>query len=111
GESGSGAVRGGARLPIVALMTFDEEAQTLGGVTARNAGKRLAGVGVAAVGANHGACPATPLAALPDIQHDGLVLAALPTVGLASLAGHRIVYPHATPEYFAEFAAQARSLG
>ena len=45
------------------------------------------------------------------MQRDGLVLAALPNVGLASLAGPRIVYPHATPEYFAEFAAQARKLG
>jgi homocysteine S-methyltransferase len=110
-ETAIEAVRGVSRLPIVALMTFDEEAQTLGGVTARNAGKRLADVGVAAVGANHGAGPASALAALQDMQRDGLVLAALPNVGLASLSGHRIVYPHATPEYFAEFAAQARSLG
>jgi methionine synthase / methylenetetrahydrofolate reductase(NADPH) len=110
-ETAIEAVRGVSRLPIVALMTFDEEAQTLGGVTARNAGQRLADVGVAAIGANHGAGPASALAALQDMQRDGLVLAALPNVGLASLAGHRIVYPHATPEYFAEFAAQARQLG
>jgi homocysteine S-methyltransferase len=45
------------------------------------------------------------------MQSDGTVLAALPNLGLASLAGARIVYPHATPEYFREFAAQARSLG
>jgi homocysteine S-methyltransferase len=38
-------------------------------------------------------------------------LAAMPNIGLASLAGNRIVYPHATPEYFAEFAAHARELG
>src|SRR5207237_1752341 len=93
------------------LMTFDEEAQTLGGVTARQAGARLAEVGVAAVGANHGAGPASALAALQEMKSDGLVLAALPNVGLASLSGPRIVYPHATPEYFAEFAAQARRLG
>src|SRR6266536_476306 len=110
-ETAIEAVRGVSSLPMVALMTFDEEAQTLGGVTARQAGARLADVGVAAVGANHGAGPASALAALQDMQRDGLVLAALPNVGLASLAGPRIVYPHATPEYFAEFAAQARSLG
>ena len=92
-------------------MTFDEEAQTLGGVSARQAGTRLAELGVAAVGANHGAGPASALAALAEMQRDGLVLAALPNVGLASLAGPRVVYPHATPEYFAEFAAQARKLG
>src|SRR5919206_590694 len=38
-------------------------------------------------------------------------LAALPNVGLASLSGGRVIYPHATPEYFAEFAAHARRLG
>ena len=27
------------------------------------------------------------------------------------MSGGRIIYPHATPEYFAEFAAQARKLG
>src|SRR5947209_6768305 len=42
---------------------------------------------------------------------DGMPLAALPNVGLASLAGGRVIYPHATPEYFAEFAAHARRLG
>src|SRR5207247_7010734 len=110
-ETAIEAVRGVSNLSIVALMTFDEEAQTLGGVTARQAGTRLAEVGVAAVGANHGAGPASALAALQEMQRDGLVLAALPNVGLASLVGPRIVYPHATPEYFAEFAAQARRLG
>ena len=38
-------------------------------------------------------------------------LAVMPNIGLASLAGGRVVYPHATPEYFAEFAAHARDLG
>ncbi len=42
---------------------------------------------------------------------DGQPLAALPNIGLASLAGGRVIYPHATPEYFAEFAAHARELG
>ena len=42
---------------------------------------------------------------------DGLPLAALPNIGLASLSGGRVIYPHAAPEYFAEFAAHARKLG
>jgi homocysteine S-methyltransferase len=41
----------------------------------------------------------------------GKPLAALPNVGLASLTGGRVIYPHATPEYFGEFAAHARNLG
>ena len=42
---------------------------------------------------------------------NGKPLAALPNVGLASLTGGRVIYPHATPEYFGEFAAHARTLG
>ena len=105
------AVRSVSSLPIVALMTFDADGQTLGGVSAGDAAERLAGLDVAAAGANHGAGPAAALNALAAMQRDGLVLAALPNVGLASLAGSRVVFPHATPEYFAEFAAQARRLG
>ena len=49
------AVRGVSSLPIVALLTFDEGAETLAGVTAREAAERLAALDVAAIGANHGA--------------------------------------------------------
>jgi len=105
------AVRSVSRLPLVALMTFDADGQTLGGVSASDAADRLAELELAAVGANHSAGPAAALNALAEMRRDGLVLAALPNVGLASLAGSRVVFPHATPEYFAEFAAQARRLG
>jgi methionine synthase I (cobalamin-dependent)/5,10-methylenetetrahydrofolate reductase len=105
------AVRGISSLPIVALLTFDEGAETLAGVTAREAADRLAGLDVAAIGANHGAGLLTALSAIEQMQTDGMPLAALPNIGLASLAGGRVIYPHATPEYFAEFAAHARDLG
>jgi methionine synthase I (cobalamin-dependent)/5,10-methylenetetrahydrofolate reductase len=105
------AVRGVSSLPIVAMMTFDADGQTLGGVSAEDAAARLETLEVAAVGANHSAGPAAALNALAAMQRDGLVLAALPNVGLASLAGSRVIFPHATPDYFAEFAAQARRLG
>jgi homocysteine S-methyltransferase len=105
------AVRGVSSLPIVALMTFDEDGQTLAGVTAAEAGERLSRLGLAAIGANHGAGPASALSALAQMRSNGTVLAAMPNIGLASLAGSRVVYPHATPEYFGEFAAQARALG
>src|SRR5579862_5794408 len=105
------AVRGVSALPIVALLTFDEGSETLAGVTAREAADRLAGLDVAAIGANHGAGLLTALTALEQMRTDGMPLAALPNIGLASLAGGRVIYPHATPEYFAEFAAHARDLG
>jgi methionine synthase / methylenetetrahydrofolate reductase(NADPH) len=105
------AVKSVSSLPIVALLTFDEGAETLAGVTAREAAERLAGLDVAAIGANHGAGLLAALAALEQFQTDGLPLAALPNIGLASLAGGRVIFPHATPDYFAEFAAHARDLG
>ncbi|MDP9284149.1 MAG: methylenetetrahydrofolate reductase, partial [Actinomycetota bacterium] len=48
---------------------------------------------------------------LSEMGGDAAALAALPNVGLASMAGARVSFPHATPEYFADFAATARSLG
>jgi methionine synthase / methylenetetrahydrofolate reductase(NADPH) len=110
-ETAIEAVREVSSLPIVALLTFDEEAETLAGVTAGEAAARLSDLDVVAIGANHGAGPQAALAALEQMGRDGLPLAAMPNIGLASLAGGRVIYPHATPEYFAEFAAQARSLG
>ncbi|HEU0304214.1 MAG TPA: bifunctional homocysteine S-methyltransferase/methylenetetrahydrofolate reductase [Gaiellaceae bacterium] len=107
------AVRSVSALPIVALLTFDEDAETLAGVSAAHAAARLRELGVAAMGANHGAGLQAALTALERMRGDdpSPPLAALPNLGLASLAGGRVIYPHATPEYFAEFAAQARSLG
>src|SRR6185312_8105653 len=105
------AVRGVSQLPIVALLTFDESAETLAGVTAAEAAERIRQLDVAAVGANHGAGLLAALAALEQMGQNRKPLAALPNVGLASLTGGRVIYPHATPEYFGEFAAHARNLG
>jgi homocysteine S-methyltransferase len=105
------AVRGVSSLPIVALLTFDEGAETIAGVTAREAAERLRPYELAAIGANHGAGLLTALSALEQMRSDGVALAALPNIGLVSLSGGRVIYPHATPEYFAEFAAHARELG
>ncbi|TMM08206.1 MAG: bifunctional homocysteine S-methyltransferase/methylenetetrahydrofolate reductase, partial [Actinobacteria bacterium] len=99
------------RLPIVALMSFDAGGETIAGVSAHEAGERLCALGLAAFGANHGAGPAAALRALSDMSGEDRVLAVLPNVGLASMSGKRIVFPHATPAYFGEFAAQARALG
>jgi methionine synthase I (cobalamin-dependent)/5,10-methylenetetrahydrofolate reductase len=105
------AVRSVSSLPIVALLTFDDEAEVTGGVDAAAAARRLTPLGVAAIGTNHGAGPTVALRALRGMRDAGLPLAALPNIGLASLAGGRVVYPHSTPDYFAEFAVQAAALG
>jgi homocysteine S-methyltransferase len=105
------AVKSVSSLPVIALMTFDEDAETLAGVTAKHAADRLADLEISAMGANHGAGLLAALAALAEMQDGGRPLAALPNIGLASLLGGKVIYPHATPDYFAEFAAQARDLG
>ena len=51
------AVRSVSSLPIVALLTFDDEAEVTGGVGASAAAARLAALDVAAIGTNHGAGP------------------------------------------------------
>ena len=107
------AVRSVSSLPVVAQLTFDEDAETLAGVRAGEAASRLRELGVAAVGANCGLGPQAALAALGDMAAaaDGIPLTAQPNVGLPSRRGGALVYPNATADYFAEFAAQARNLG
>ena len=61
----SGAV---SSLPIVALLTFDEDAETSGGIGAAEAGARLAQLDVAAIGNNHGAGPHAALTALAAMR-------------------------------------------
>jgi homocysteine S-methyltransferase len=103
-------VRTVSSLPVVALLTFDEDAQTLSGISAEEAAQALSELDVAAIGANHGLGVQAALRAIERMGRE-LPLAVLPNVGLASLAGERVVFPHTTPEYFAEFAAHARELG
>jgi methionine synthase / methylenetetrahydrofolate reductase(NADPH) len=112
-ETAIQAVKDVSALPIIAQLTFDEDAQTLAGVSAREAVERLQVLGVVAIGANCGVGPQAALAALSEMSagSNGIALSAQPNVGLPSRSGGRLIYPNATPDYFAEFAAQARNLG
>ncbi|MEI7759214.1 MAG: bifunctional homocysteine S-methyltransferase/methylenetetrahydrofolate reductase [Thermoleophilia bacterium] len=105
------AVRSVSSLPIVALLTFDEDAETGAGIGAAEAAARLGELDVAAIGNNHGAGPHAALTALAAMSGTHLPLATLPNIGLASIVGGRVVYPHSTPDYISDFAAQARALG
>jgi methionine synthase / methylenetetrahydrofolate reductase(NADPH) len=80
------AVRSVSSLPLVAQLTFDEDAETLAGVRAAEAVARLRDLGVAAVGANCGLGPQAALAALTEMaaEADGIPLTAQPNVGLPS---------------------------
>ena len=55
-------------LPIVALMSFDSDGETLGGVHAAEAAERVRGLGLAAFGANHGAGLRAALRALESMS-------------------------------------------
>jgi homocysteine S-methyltransferase len=105
------AVRSVSALPIVTTMTFDDDGETFAGVPAEEAARTLAGLDVAAMGANCGTGPQAILAALARMQSDRVPLAVYPNVGPAGRVGGRIVDPQGTPDYFAEFAAHARDLG
>jgi methionine synthase I (cobalamin-dependent) len=56
-ETAIAAVKDASSLPIVAQLTFDEDAETLAGVSAGEAVVRLRGLGVVAIGANCGVGP------------------------------------------------------
>jgi methionine synthase / methylenetetrahydrofolate reductase (NADH) len=110
-ETAIEAVQAVSSLPIVAALTFDEDGETIGGVPAGAAAARIAALGVAALGTNHGVGPSAALLALELMSDVDAPLVAMPNVGIASLAGGRVVYPHSTPRYFADFAARAEALG
>jgi methionine synthase I (cobalamin-dependent)/5,10-methylenetetrahydrofolate reductase len=105
------AVRACSSLPIVAMLAFDEDAESLAGIPAPAAAERLAGFELAAIGANCGIGPQAALDALAEMQGEGVALAAQPNIGRAARIGGRIAYPHGTPDYFADFAAHASELG
>src|SRR5262249_55048772 len=106
------AARRVAGLPIIALLSFDERAETVAGVTAGEAATRLTSLGVAAVGANHGAGLLAAPAALDQMPACRLPPpAAPPNLPPTPLAGDRIVSPPPRPAFFGESAPPARAPG
>jgi homocysteine S-methyltransferase len=98
-------------LPVVALMTFNEEAKTLVGNKPEEVARALTREGVAALGAN---CSVGPLGLLEVLErmapHSGAPVVVMPNAGLPRLTGGRYIYL-SSPEYMAEFARKAADLG
>ena len=91
-------------LPLVVMMTVDEDGKCLDGTPAEMAAARLTELGADTVGCNCSDGPASVLRAIERMRGaTGLPLAAMPNAGLPSQAG---VYP-VSPEEMARFAAQA----
>ncbi len=106
------AVRGQSSLPIIAQLAYNEEGRTLGGDEAGTATEKLKGLGVAVIGANCSIGPQAMLDVLRAMaQVDGISLSVQPNVGFPQRVGDRVVYPRATPAYFASFAREAVTAG
>jgi len=105
-------VRSISSLPIIAQLAYNEEGKTLGGEDARTATEKLKTLGVDAVGANCSIGPHDMLNVLQAMaQVEGVRLSVQPNVGFPQRVGDRVVYPKATPEYFAAFAREAAASG
>ena len=105
------AVRSFSQLPIVAQLAYNDEGRTLLGDEAVEASRRLLALEIDAVGANCGIGPQDMLNVLRLLAElSGARLSIQPNVGLPRRMGDRIIYPKATPAYFADFARQAAEL-
>ncbi len=114
------AAREAGDLPIVAQLTFSEDALTLAGETPEAAARALAGLGVAVIGSNCSQGPAgiedvvqrmaTTIRQIAPDSDDELLFSAQPNAGLPQRVENRFFYG-ATPAYFAEYARRFAESG
>lgn len=109
------AIRSFSRSPIVAQLTYSEEGSTFDGTRPEDALAKLKSKDVQVIGAN---CTVGPQLLLPVLRElanaakgSGLPLSAMPNAGFPKRVGDRTIYPKSSPEYFAQFARDAASLG
>lgn len=105
-------------LPIIAMMTFAEDARTMAGNTPAEVVDTLSALGVTAVGAN---CSVGPQRILPVVRAmrrrlgdsdvaGSPAVACMPNAGWPSHVGGRVIYP-SSPDYFGAFATEAAESG
>jgi len=109
------AIRAFSQLPIIAQLTYSEEGSTVDGTRPEDAVAKMKSKGVQAIGAN---CTIGPQLLLPILRElanltkdSGVFVSGMPNAGFPKRVGDRIVYPKSSPEYFAQFAREAVSLG
>jgi len=106
------AIRSFSQLPIVAQLTYSDEATTLDGTRPAQAWEQLKTRDVQAVGANCSIGPQSLLSVLHELARAAeLPLSAMPNAGFPQRAGDRVVYPKSSPDYFSQFATEAASTG
>jgi homocysteine S-methyltransferase len=98
-------------LPVIALMTVDEEANCLDGSTPEQAAHRLTEAGANAIGCNCSVGPATVLTAIERMRPETkLPLVAMPNAGMPRNVEGRNIYM-TSPDYLARFARKAIKAG
>ena len=91
-------------LPVMVMMTVDEDANCLDGSSAETAAARISAWGADAIGCNCSAGPATVLTAIERMAAaTSLPLVAMPNAGMPRKVDGRNVYL-CSPEYMASFA-------
>jgi homocysteine S-methyltransferase len=98
-------------LPVLAMVTVDDESECLDGSSAEQAAALLTEWGADAVGVNCSTGPATVLTAIEQMRAaTTLPLAAMPNAGLPRAVEGRNIYL-CSPEYMASFARKAIAAG
>ncbi|HTY83843.1 MAG TPA: bifunctional homocysteine S-methyltransferase/methylenetetrahydrofolate reductase [Silvibacterium sp.] len=98
-------------LPVLALITVDEEANCLDGSSPEIAAARLSAWGADAIGVNCSTGPATVLTALEKLAAASSVpLVAMPNAGMPRAVDGRNIYL-TSPEYMASFARKFLKAG
>ena len=99
------------KLPIIAMITVDEEANCLDGSSPEMAAARLTAWGADIIGVNCSTGPATILTALEKLAAaTSLPLAAMPNAGMPRAVDGRNIYL-CSPEYMASFARKFLKAG
>jgi 5-methyltetrahydrofolate--homocysteine methyltransferase len=106
-------VRSVSSLPIIATMSFDTRRRTMMGVRPEQAASHLAGLGVAALGANCGAGIEDTLYAVGEMHAatPESVVVAKSNAGLPRQSEGGVMLYDGTPERMAEYAREARARG
>jgi len=90
-------------LPVIAMMTVDEEGLCLDGASPEKVAQRLTALGADAIGCNCSAGPATVLSVIERMRPvTSLPLAAMPNAGIPRAVEGRTIYL-TSPEYMASF--------
>ncbi len=98
-------------LPVLVMVTVDDESECLDGSSAAQAAALLTEWGAGAVGVNCSTGPATVLTAIEQMRAaTTLPLAAMPNAGLPRAVEGRNIYL-CSPEYMASFARKAIAAG